>query len=76
VVPYLNFECFYDTRYDDWARTLATLGAEVTATDRFVNCQSLTGYHRLRDERTGGCRPLEANDVRAQTVSEQISPRS
>jgi Protein of unknown function (DUF2490) len=35
VVPYLNFEWFYDTRYDDWARTLATLGAEVTATDRF-----------------------------------------
>jgi hypothetical protein len=35
VVPYFNFEWFYDTRYDDWARTLATLGAEVTATDRF-----------------------------------------
>ena len=35
VVPYCNFEWFYDTRYDDWARTLATLGAEVTATDNF-----------------------------------------
>ena len=35
VVPYLNFEWFYDTRYDDWARTLATLGAEVTVTDHF-----------------------------------------
>ena len=35
VVPYFNFDWFYDTRYDDWARTLATLGAEVTATDRF-----------------------------------------
>ena len=35
LVPYFNFEWFYDTRYDDWARTLATLGAEVTATDRF-----------------------------------------
>jgi hypothetical protein len=35
VVPYFNFEWFYDTRYDDWARRLATLGAEVTATDRF-----------------------------------------
>ena len=35
VVPYFNFEWFYDTRYDDWSRTLATLGAEVTATDRF-----------------------------------------
>jgi len=35
VVPYINYEWFYDTRYDDWARTLATLGAEVTATDHF-----------------------------------------
>ena len=35
VVPYGNFEWFYDTRYDDWARTLATVGAEVTLTDRF-----------------------------------------
>jgi hypothetical protein len=35
LVPYFNFEWFYDTRYDDWARTLATVGAEVTATDRF-----------------------------------------
>ena len=35
VVPYGNFEWFYDTRYDDWARTLATVGAEVTATDHF-----------------------------------------
>jgi hypothetical protein len=35
VVPYGNFEWFYDTRYDDWTRTLATLGAEVTLTDHF-----------------------------------------
>lgn len=35
LVPYLNFEWFYDTRYDDWARTLATLGVEVTTTDNF-----------------------------------------
>jgi hypothetical protein len=35
LVPYFNFEWFYDTRYDDWARTLLTLGAEVTMTDRF-----------------------------------------
>jgi len=35
VVPYCNFEWFYDTRYDDWSRTLATLGAEVTMTDHF-----------------------------------------
>jgi hypothetical protein len=35
VVPYFNFEWFYDTRYHDWARTLATLGTEVTATDHF-----------------------------------------
>jgi len=35
VVPYCNFEWFYDTRFDDWARTLLTLGAEVTMTDHF-----------------------------------------
>jgi hypothetical protein len=35
VVPYCNFEWFYDTRYDAWARTLWTVGAEVTMTDRF-----------------------------------------
>jgi len=35
VVPYGNFEWFYDTRFDDWTRTLATLGAEVTLTDHF-----------------------------------------
>jgi hypothetical protein len=35
VVPYFNFEWFYDTRYDAWARTLSTLGAEVTASDHF-----------------------------------------
>jgi hypothetical protein len=35
VVPYCNFEWFYDTRYDDWARTLLTVGAEVTMTEHF-----------------------------------------
>jgi hypothetical protein len=35
VVPYFNYEWFYDTRYDEWSRTLATLGAEVTANDHF-----------------------------------------
>jgi len=35
VVPYGNVEWFYDTRFDDWSRTLATLGAEVTLTDHF-----------------------------------------
>jgi hypothetical protein len=35
VVPNINFEWFYDTRYDDWSRTLATAGVEVTATERF-----------------------------------------
>ena len=35
-LPYLCKQpCVYDTRYDDWARTLATLGAEVTMTDHF-----------------------------------------
>jgi hypothetical protein len=35
VVPYCNFEWFYDTRYGAWARTLANLGAEVTVSDHF-----------------------------------------
>ncbi len=35
VVPYFNYEWFYDTRYDDWTRTLWTLGAEVTASEHF-----------------------------------------
>jgi Protein of unknown function (DUF2490) len=35
VVPYCNFEWFYDTRYDDWARTLLSVGAEVTMTEHF-----------------------------------------
>jgi hypothetical protein len=35
VVPYLNAEWFYDTRYDAWARTLFQGGVEVTETKRF-----------------------------------------
>jgi hypothetical protein len=35
VAPYGNFEWFYDIRYDDWARTQATLGAEVTVSGGF-----------------------------------------
>ena len=35
VVPHFNYEWIYDTRYDDWARTLWTLGAEVTQNDHF-----------------------------------------
>ena len=30
VVPYLNVEWFYDTRYDGWARTLYPAGFELT----------------------------------------------
>jgi Protein of unknown function (DUF2490) len=30
IVPYLNVEWFYDTRYDGWARTLYQAGGEVT----------------------------------------------
>ncbi len=30
VVPYINYEWFFDTRYDAWTRTLAQAGAEVT----------------------------------------------
>ena len=35
VVPYLNYEWFYDTRYDGWARTLWMAGAEVTVNEHF-----------------------------------------
>jgi hypothetical protein len=35
VVPYLNVEWFYDTRYDDWARTLCQAGAEFTVDKHF-----------------------------------------
>ena len=35
VVPHFNYEWIYDTRYDDWARTLWTLGAEVSQSDHF-----------------------------------------
>jgi hypothetical protein len=35
VVPYVNFEWFYDTRYNGWARTLLMSGAEVTLTRHF-----------------------------------------
>ena len=32
---YFQAECFYDTRYDGWARELYQLGAEITLTDHF-----------------------------------------
>ena len=35
VVPYLNVEWFYDTRYDGWARTLYQAGFEGTVTKHF-----------------------------------------
>jgi hypothetical protein len=35
VVPYLNYEWFYDTRYDGWARTLWMAGVEVTTDEHF-----------------------------------------
>ena len=35
VVPYLNYEWFYDTRYEAWTRTLWTAGAEVTFNKHF-----------------------------------------
>lgn len=35
VVPYLNAEFFYDTRYDGLARILYQAGAEATITDHF-----------------------------------------
>ena len=35
VVPYVNFEWFYDTRYDGWARTLYQAGAEFAVSKHF-----------------------------------------
>ncbi len=35
VVPYLNVEWFYDTRYDGWARTLYQAGGECTLNRHF-----------------------------------------
>jgi hypothetical protein len=32
---YLQAECFYDSRYDGWARSLYQVGAEITVTDHF-----------------------------------------
>lgn len=35
IVPFVNYEWFYDTRYDGWARTLLQVGTEFTMTDFF-----------------------------------------
>jgi hypothetical protein len=35
IVPYVNVEWFYDTRFDGWARTLYQGGAEFTVNRRF-----------------------------------------
>jgi len=35
VVPYLNYEWLYDTRYDAWARTLWMAGTEVAVNEHF-----------------------------------------
>ena len=35
IVPYFNVEWFYDTRYDDWARTLYMAGSEFTVNKHF-----------------------------------------
>jgi len=35
VLPYLNVEWFYDTRYSDWSRTLYQAGVEVTVNKVF-----------------------------------------
>lgn len=35
VMPYLNAEAFYDTRYDQWARTLYQAGTEITVDKHF-----------------------------------------
>jgi hypothetical protein len=53
VVPYFNYEWIYDTHYDDWARTLWTLGAEVTANEHFRYEIYFARQADLRPERTG-----------------------
>lgn len=35
IVAYCNYEWFYDSRYDDLARTLGMLGVELTVSERF-----------------------------------------
>jgi len=35
VAPYLNAECFYDTRYAGWSRTLVQGGPEITVDKNF-----------------------------------------
>jgi hypothetical protein len=35
VVPFLNAEAFYDTRYDGWSRFLYEAGSEVTVDKHF-----------------------------------------
>jgi len=35
VVPYVNYEWFFDSRYDAWTRTLLQAGTEITFTDHF-----------------------------------------
>lgn len=51
VVPYLNYEWFYDTRYDGWARTLWMAGVEVTTNEHFRFEVYLSGQHdRLPEE--------------------------
>jgi hypothetical protein len=56
VVPYFNYEWFYDTRYDEWSRTLATLGAEITANDHF-RCEV---YLARQDDRVPERKDLNA----------------
>jgi hypothetical protein len=35
IVPYFNYEWFYDTRYEDWTRTFGQLGFELTVNEHF-----------------------------------------
>jgi hypothetical protein len=51
VVPYVNYEWFYDTRYDGWARTLWAVGAEVTRNEHLRFEAYLSGQRdRLPEE--------------------------
>jgi hypothetical protein len=56
VVPFFNVECFYDTRYDGWARILYQLGPEVTLSPHF----RFEIYLARQDDRLPGPSDLDA----------------
>ena len=56
VAPYINYEWFFDTRYDAWTRTLAQVGAEIT----IEQALPLRGISRRPEGRTANDESLIA----------------